>query len=389
MELRKLFYEDCHTVNFTAAVTGCIEGKGGWLVTLDATAFYPEGGGQPCDLGTLGDAKVLDVREREGQIVHLCDRPLSAGQTVEGRIDWERRFDFMQQHTGEHIISGLIFAAWGFHNVGFHIGADAVTIDFDGVISPDALAEIENQANRIVWENRPLRCWYPEPEVLAALNYRSKKTLPWPVRIVQVPECDRCACCGVHVAATGEVGLIKLLSCVRFRQGVRIEMVCGGRALNLLSQVFEQNRQVSQAFSTKILETGAAAKRMNEQLTAEKYRAAGLEKRIFDGIAQGFTGQGNVVHFAPGLSPGAVRELADRIAARCGGTAAVISGEDGAGYSICFISKTENVTPTGQAAAKALDGRGGGKAGSFQGTLRACQKDIEAYFRQGGWMLNL
>lgn len=389
MEVRKLYYEDCHTVSFTAAVISCTEVKGGWEIALEATAFYPEGGGQPCDLGTLENARVLDVREREGRIVHLCDSALPVGQRVTGRIDWERRFDFMQQHTGEHIVSGLIFAAFGFHNVGFHIGADAVTIDFDGVISPDALAEIENQANRIVWENRPLRCWYPEPEVLAALNYRSKKTLPWPVRIVQVPECDRCACCGVHVAATGEVGLIKLLSCVRFRQGVRIEMVCGGRALTLLSRVYEQNRQVSQAFSAKLLETGAAAKRMNEQLAAEKFRAAGLEMRIFDSIAAAYAGQGSVAHFEPGLTPGAVRELADRIAARCSGTAAVISGEDVAGYSICFISKTENVTPTGQAAAKALKGRGGGKAGSFQGTLRTCQKDIEAYFRQGGWMLNL
>ena len=389
MEVEKLYYEDCHIVGFLAMVTGCAESKGGWQVTLDSTAFYPEGGGQPCDLGTLGDAKVLDVREREGQILHLCDKPLAVGQKVKGRIDWERRFDFMQQHTGEHIVSGLIFSAYGFRNVGFHMGADTVTIDFDGVIPAEALAEIEAQANRVVWENWEIECWYPKPEALEELPHRSKKALQWPVRIVEIPDVDRCACCGVHVAATGEVGLIKLLSCVRFRQGVRIEMVCGGRALKLLSQVYEQNRQVSQAFSAKMLETGAAARRMNEQLAAEKYRCAGLEKQIFNAIAAGYAGKGNVVHFEQGLTGTALRELADRIAQRCDGVAAALSGEDGTGYNLCLVSKCGDVSQTGQQIFKALDGRGGGKAGFFQGTVRATREQIQTYFRESGWYFQI
>lgn len=387
MEVRKLYYEDCHLSRFSARVTGCDPNREGWQITLDATAFYPEGGGQPCDLGTLGDAKVLDVRERDGNIIHLCDKPLAIGTSVTGCIDWERRFDFMQQHTGEHIVSGLIFAAYGFHNVGFHIGADTVTIDFDGILPPDALAEIEAKANRIVWENRALRCWVPEPEALASLSYRSKRALLWPVRIVEVPDCDRCACCGVHTAATGEVGLVKLLSCIRFRQGVRIEMVCGGRALELLSGVFEQNRQVSQAFSAKLLETGAAARRMNEQLAAEKYRASRLEKRVFDGIAAGYVSCGSTVHFEPDLTSAALRELADRIASRCDGAAAVFSGQDGS-YSLCLVSKAGDVASMGQAAAKALNGRGGGKAGFFQGTVRGSRQEIEAYFRRMDWVVD-
>ena len=212
MEVKKLYYADCHLKEFTATVTGCQQTEKGWLVTLDATAFYPEGGGQPCDLGTLGDVNVLDVRESGPQILHLCDRPLEVGSTVAGKIDWERRFDLMQQHSGEHIVSGIIHKLFGSHNVGFHMGADTVTIDFDTPIPAEMLPEIELQANRAVYENLPISCTYPTEEALPAIPYRSKRQLPWPVRIVEVPGYDICACCGVHVAATGEIGIIKLLS---------------------------------------------------------------------------------------------------------------------------------------------------------------------------------
>lgn len=380
METRKLYYEDCHLWHFTAKVCQCRQGDSGWEVLLDATAFYPEGGGQACDLGRLGSVQVLDVREREGQIVHLCGGPLPVGETVEGQIDAARRFDLMQQHSGEHIVSGLIHELYGYHNVGFHIGMEAMTIDFDGPIPLDALEEIELRANQAVWRNLPVHCWYPSPEELPAISYRSKRALPWPVRIVQIPGVDSCACCGVHVAATGEIGLIKLLSCVKFHQGVRIEMLCGGRALTHISQVYEQNRQVSQAFSAKLLETGAAAQRMNEQLAAEKFRSVGLEKRIFEAIAAACAGKGNVLRMEPGLRSAGVRELADKIAGVCGGTAAVLSGEDGA-YSVCLIAKGGDVRALGAKMAETLNGRGGGKPQAYQGTLRASQAEILRFFR--------
>ena len=261
METGQLYYEDCHQKSFTAQVLSCEETEKGYAVVLDQTAFYPEGGGQACDLGTLGDAKVLDVREKGTVIVHLCDKPVTG--TVTGTLDWQRRFDLMQQHAGEHIVSGIIHKTYGYHNVGFHMGSDMVTIDFDGPIPADALAQIERQANEAIWQNLDIRCYYPSPEELENLTYRSKKALPWPVRIVEVPGIDRCACCGVHVAKTGEIGLVKLFTCVKFHQGVRIEMACGGRAMDILSRIYEQNRQVSQAFSAKIMETGAAARKMN------------------------------------------------------------------------------------------------------------------------------
>ena len=171
MLTEKLYYNDCHLKTFTATVTGCEKVEKGWNITLSATAFYPEGGGQACDLGALGSAKVLDVREKGETIVHLCDAPLTVGETVEGNIDWERRFDLMQQHTGEHIVSGLLHEKFGCHNVGFHIGADVMEVDFDCNPTPQELAEIESRANEIIWENLPVECGFPAAEELPSPPY--------------------------------------------------------------------------------------------------------------------------------------------------------------------------------------------------------------------------
>ena len=379
--MERLYYTDCEIRQFSATVTGCQKTEKGYAVTLDRTAFYPEGGGQACDLGALAGVRVLDVREQGEDIIHLCEAPLETGAAVEGVLDWDRRLDLMQQHAGEHIVSGIIYKRYGYHNVGFHVGSETVTIDFDGPIPPEALWEIELAANGAVWENLPIRCWYPSREELPDVPYRRKKDLPWPVRIVEVPGYDTCACCGVHVKFTGSIGLIKLLSCVKFHQGVRIEMACGKRALEILSRVYEQNRQVSQAFSAKIMETGEAARRMNDMLAAEKLRANTLEKQVFHAVAKEYEGKGDVVRFAEDLSAGAVRELADAIAHTCGGTAAVFSGNDETGYSVCLVNKTQDAKELGTAMAKALNGRGGGKPGFFQGSVKAGREEIQRFFR--------
>ena len=377
MDTIKLFYNDSHQKQFTAQVLSCVETDKGFQVVLDATAFYPEGGGQACDLGTIHDANVLDVREKDGIIQHLCDKKLEVGETVEGRINWVRRFSLMQQHSGEHIVSGIIHSRYGWHNVGFHMGSQLMTIDFDGPIPADDLAIIERAANEAVWANLPVRTWYPEPEVLPTVAYRSKKQLPWPVRIVEIPGIDHCACCVTHVKMTGEIGMIKLVSCIKFHAGVRIEMACGSNALALADAVFTQNRLVSQAFSAKMLETGAAAVKMNEALAAEKLRANTLQSQLFDRMAASFAGQGNVCHFADELAPGQVRELADKIADHCSGWAAVLSGEDG-NYSICIVSRSGDVKAIGAA----LGARGGGKPGIFQGSLRSSRMEIEAKLQE-------
>lgn len=379
METRKLYYEDCHIREFTAQVTGCREEKGKFLITLDATAFYPEGGGQACDLGTLGEAQVLDVQELGGEILHFCNKPLAVGTEVSGAIDWVRRFDLMQQHTGEHIVSGIVNRKFGYHNVGFHLGNDVVTIDFDGELSWDALQEIEQEANRAVWADLPVNCAVPSEEELPHIPYRTKRALPWPVRIVTVPGVDSCACCGVHLESTGQVGLIQFLSCVKFHQGVRIELLCGQRAYSYVNQIVEQNRKISRLLSAKMPETAQAVENLQKTLQEEKYRSVALEKRLFDAIAEGYRHIAFPLHFEEALSGTALRELTEKIQKVCG-SAIVCAGSDESGYSVCILC--EDARGIGTRAANALCGRGGGKECAWQGLLRATRAQIEAYFGQ-------
>ena len=375
--MRKLYYEDSHLTEFTATVTGCTEVKKGWEITLDATAFYPEGGGQPCDLGKLGDANVLSVREDGEIVIHLCDKPLSG--TVTGQIDWARRFDLMQQHSGEHMVSGVVHKLYGWHNVGFHMGSEVMTVDFDGPVPAEDLQKIEDMVNAAIWKNLPVKCYYPTAEELPTVPYRRKKDLPWPVRIVEFPGIDICACCGTQVKYTGEIGLVKIFSCIKFHEGVRMEMACGQRALSLLSAAYQQNKLVSQAFSAKLMETGAAATRMNEALTAEKFRAAGLEKQLYHTIAKAYAGQTLAVHFEESLSPAANRALCDILAEYCQ-IAVTLSGSDASGYSLCIVSKTADAKALGAAAAAALEGRGGGRREAFQGNVPAARAKITEFF---------
>lgn len=381
MNTEKLYYLDCHMDAFDAQVVSCQQKDEFWEIVLDRTAFYPEGGGQASDVGTLGDVNVLYVWDEDEQVIHRCDGPLSIGQTVHGQIDYAHRFDLMQQHTGEHIISGLIHAKYGCHNTGFHMGSDVITIDFDGEVPASDLPELERRANEAIWKNIPLKIWVPSPEELPNVTYRTKRALPWPVRIVQVPGYDSCACCGVHVASTGEVGLVKLLSCIRFRNGVRMEMICGGRALDYLSKAYEQNLQVSRAFSAKLMETGAAAEKMNETVDALKFKIGSLQQQIFETIAENCRNAGDVLIFQQDLDSANVRRLADLVAERCGGTAAVLSGTDEDGYSYCLVTRNGDLRDFVKQMNAALNGRGGGKPQFQQGSLHASKEAVAAYFQ--------
>jgi len=374
MQTERIFYKDPMQREFTANVLSCQSAENGYEVLLDATAFYPEGGGQPCDRGALGQARVLDVKERGEEIVHLCDQPLGVGETVTGKLDWDRRLDHMQQHTGEHILSGIICQRYGAHNVGFHMGGETTTIDFDKMIPSEDIPTLEEIANRAIFENHPVDCRYPEETELETIPYRSKKKLAYPVRIVTVGQYDCCACCGTHMPYTGQVGQIKILSLVKFHQGVRMEIVCGGRALSWFQRVWEQNKLVGQAFSAKPLETGAAAKRMNEALAAEKFRTTSLQRQLLDYVAETYRGQGDSLCFRDGLEPAQVRLLAEKIAAVCGGTAMVFSLPN-----FCLANLSGDVSALGKKLTAACAGRGGGRDGFFQGSLQATQAEIEAF----------
>ena len=384
----KLYEQDAFLVKFEANVLSCEKGKKGFDIVLDRTAFYPEGGGQPWDTGVLGTAgtqdkvKVLEVHSREGEIVHTCNHPLEPGTAVTGVIDWDRRFDLMQQHSGEHVVSGLAHALWGCENVGFHMGAEVVTIDFDRPLTEEQFATLEQTANWHLWQvNLPVNITYPSPQELAHIQYRSKKALTGQVRIVEFPGADCCACCGTHVNHPAQVGLVKLLSMQKFREGVRIELVCGGRALQYLSRAMEQNAQVSHLLSAKVFETGAAVGRLLEENTALKSRLLSLEESRFTALAQRYAGAGDVVLFEEGLSSDSSRRLCDAVLHTCGGRCACFSGTDGAGYKYAIGQRDGDLRTFVKELNQALNGRGGGKPDFVQGSVQASRRDIQAFFQ--------
>ena len=381
METEKLYYANPFLTEFTAVIQSCEAGKNGFLVTLDRTAFYPEGGGQPADHGTLGDARVLDVHEKQGVVFHTLDKKVEIGETVTGRIDWARRFDHMQQHSGEHIISGILCADYHCDNVGFHMGADTVTIDYNTDISWEQAMDAERKANEIIWADRPVEIAYPSREELKSIDYRSKKELTGQVRIVTFPGADCCACCGTHVLRAGQVGLVKVLSVQKFREGVRMEILCGQRALRFLSTVYDQNRTVAQALSVKPDQTAAAVERTLSELHGVKLRMAELEEAANLAAAKEYAGQGDVLLFRSPMSSDAVRRLADAVAKECGGLAAVFAGEDGGKYSYALVrSDGGDIAPLVKSLNAALHGRGGGRNGFAQGSVEAARQEIEAFW---------
>ena len=381
METKKLYYEDPFLREFTAAVISCEEVKGGYLITLDRTAFYPEGGGQPYDTGVLGEANVLEVHDKGGVITHFCDKPLAAGESVDGRIDWTRRFDHMQQHSGEHICSGLICARFRCDNVGFHMGAESVTIDFNADISWDELLEIEEAANRYICEDHPIDIHFYRGAELDAVEYRSKKPLEGDVRIVAFPGADCCACCGTHVARSGQVGLVKFLSVQKFREGVRIELLCGGRARRYLSACWEQSLRIGQALSVKPVASAAAVERLQGELGALKLRCAKLEESVFAQTAAQYAGRGDVLLFADELSGDSLRRLCDAVANACGGRCAVFAGADGA-YKYAIGRADGDLRELTKKMNAALSGRGGGKPNFVQGSVSCERAAIEAFFAE-------
>ena len=377
---KKLYYDDPFLREFTARVLSCEAVKGGFAVVLDETTFYPEGGGQSADHGALGTVRVLDVHEKDGVITHLCDGALEPGAVVCGEIDWTRRFDHMQQHSGEHICSGLICARFDCDNVGFHMGADVVTIDFNAEIGWDALMEIEARANEYIYEDHPVDIQFHRGAELRAIDYRSKKPLDGDVRIVTFPGADCCACCGTHVTRSGQVGIVKFLSCQKFRDGVRIELLCGGRAYRYLSATWEQNLRVAQSLSAKPTESAAAVSRMEAELGALKLRAARLENQVFAQAAARLTGEGDVLLFEEEMSSDSVRKLCDAVMNTCGGRCAVFAGADGA-WKYAVGQADGDLRELVKRLNAALQGRGGGKPGFAQGSCAATKGEIEGFFQ--------
>ena len=375
METVKLYYADAFMRTFDATVLACRQEGKKWLITLDQTAFYPEGGGQPADHGTLGGARVTDVQEKDGAILHTCDKALPEGETVRGEIDWARRFDHMQQHSGEHIVSGMLCSTYHCDNTGFHMGESSVIIDYNADIPWEGVLEIERRANRYIWENHPFEALYPSAEELKTLPYRSKKELTGQVRITRFPGADCCACCGTHVALSGQVGLVKFIGWQKFRDGVRLELVCGARAVNTLALHWEQNSAIGRSLSAKPDKTAAAVERLLGEVQSLKARCAALGEESFRRLAEENRDKGDVVLVQPEMDSDAVRRLCDAVSHTCGGRCAVFAGSDG-GYKYAVIHAGHDIAPLIKEMNAALHGRGGGRDGFAQGGVACSAREL-------------
>ena len=384
---QKLYYEDVYLKEFDAVVTGCEEKNGRFFAVLNRSAFYPEGGGQSGDRGILvrqdqSRVEVLDTHEKGEEIVLTCSGPVSAGEKVHGILDWEFRFDRMQNHSGEHIVSGLIHEHYGCNNVGFHMSLDRMTIDLDGEIPEEGLREIERRANEIVWANVPIRTDTYTQEEAAKIAYRSKKDLEGSIRVVSIPGADVCACCGTHVAQTGEIGLIKLLSHERFKGGVRMEMMCGRWAYQYIDRICRQNHEVSVHLSSPMEETGGAAKRLVEENRQLKGRLIEQLYQRIDQKAEELAGAGDILLFVPGGDSVAAQKLTAKVMETCGGAVFSFAGSDQDGYKYAAGLLNGDLKALIREMNAALNGRGGGKPFFQQGSVTASGEQIEAFLRE-------
>ena len=376
----KLYYSDGHLSRFTARVTSCEKEDGTWAVKLDRSAFFPCGGGQEADEGVLSDMKLLGLREEGEDIVHLTPAPLEPGALVEGRIDWPLRFSRMQGHSGEHILSGTVHRLFGYDNVGFHMGEEAITIDFSGELSREDLSRAELEANRAIWRDVPVRTLLPTPGELAAMDYRSKKELTGQVRIVEIEGVDLCACCAPHVSHSGEVGLLKIIDSMRHRGGTRLTLLCGEAALLDYEALHENNAAVSAALSAKRLETGGAIARVMAEQEERRAEFTKLKRELLQLKAAALRPtEGSICIFESDIDMITLRELVNAGSELAGKVCAGFAGTDG-DYKYIIGSRTVPLRARAKEINAAIDGRGGGSDAMIQGTSRARREDIERYF---------
>lgn len=382
MFTKRLYDENSYIREFDARVLSCEEGKNGYEVVLDESAFFPEGGGQPADQGFLNDIRVTDVRDKKDYVLHICSQSLKPGSLVHGRIDWERRFLHMQQHSGEHIFSGIVHRLHGYDNIGFHMGKDFVTVDFSGLLTEEEIAEAEKQANTVVLANERILAEYPCARELETLEYRSKKEIDGAVRIVTVPGADVCACCGTHVKRTGEIGPIKVTSSEHYKTGIRLTLEIGWRALEDYEEKHRNVKAISALLSVKPEETAAAVQKQQELMQELRLQNNGLKQRLFEMMVKEIPeGQEKTVIFEDGLNAVEIRKLADMLSERTG-LAAVFSGSDGDGYKYVVCSRQKDAAALGKDLNRELNGRGGGKNPMIQGSVQAEKAEIREFFEK-------
>lgn len=280
MKTEKLYESDAYISRFEATVLSCENADGVYKTVLSKTAFFPEGGGQPADIGKIDGIPVFDVKIENGEIYHYTKTPLAKGKKAAGEIDFDRRFNFMQNHTAEHIVSGLVYKKFGFDNIGFHLNENEVSFDFNGFFTSEQLRELELEANKRVWRNLKVSAYYPAADELGSISYRAKSGIEGEIRLVTIEDTDVCACCAPHVKSTGEIGLIKFLATEKQHGGTRIFMKSGGFALLDYASKTDDIKTICEALSAKPHEAARAVLALNARLDAQKQYAKDLSEQL-------------------------------------------------------------------------------------------------------------
>lgn len=373
----KLYDKDSYLKGFTASVLECKKSDEAWVVVLDKTAFFPEAGGQKSDHGCLDDAKVFDVQIENEIIKHFVDKPLEVGKVVKGEIDFERRFDFMQQHSAEHIVSGVAHSLYGCENVGFHLSEEIVTLDFDKPLSEDEVLKIEEIANQKVFKNVSFKCYYPDLKELETLNYRSKKELEGDIRIVEIEDTDMCACCAPHVRTSGEIGLVKLLSTEKLRGGIRIEFKAGKRALADYNEKYRNIKKISSLLATAQNETAVGVERLLSTLGEQKAEMTALKYEVLKAKAQSFCPERDITaDFEENLTVRDLQIYADFLHKIHGGIRAVFSQTEN-GYAFCICG--DGLDDLFAKFKATFNVKGGGRNGMVQGTVMAEKMKLKTF----------
>lgn len=379
----KLYEIDGLLKDFEATVIDCAEVDGGFDVELDRTAFFPEGGGQDSDVGTLGGVVVSHVRTDGGRILHRCDAPITIGKTVNGKINFLLRRKRMQNHGGEHIISGLIYKTFGIGNVGFHMSDGEITIDTAAPVTDAMLDTIETLANNAVWEDRPIKCYYPSAEELASLPYRSKTELDGNVRIVDIEGCDRCACCAPHFPSTAQIGLIHIKSFIKYKKGSRLTVVCGEDALNNYRAVSKEAREIAKLYSATPEEIHSAVLHREEAFSQKLREISELKEKLLSmKLASLQRSDGNICVFEDGLDSNLLRKLVNDGILLADGVFAAFSDNGRGGYNYVIGTKEGDLSALASKMREALGGRGGGKGPMITGFVESSEDAIRDFFKE-------
>ena len=381
---QKLYEAQGHCFAFDATVLSCEADGDGYAVVLDRTAFFPEGGGQYADTGVLGGAQVRDVQIVDGRILHYTNEPLTVGALVHGKLNAQTRYTRMQHHTGEHIISGLIHAAYGYDNVGFHLSDEEMTMDVSGPLTAEQLRGIEREANRIVRECHTVSATYPDEATLASLSYRSKLDLTEDVRIVTIDGVDACACCAPHVQNTAEVGIIRIAQSISYKGGVRLWVVCGDRALDLWHREHDALDAIARSFSVSRDEALASVQRVQKEIGELRGELAQCRRELLLGRVKdaATSGERHLLVFDGGSDANVMRYAAEQGASLCVGACAVFSNEqDGSVRYVCIADALPLRAISMDLHAK-LGGRGGGSDRMIQGSVPHDEDTIRAFFKE-------